>query len=239
MAHRPRVSCLMPTRGRAAWLPGAVAGFLRQEGVVDAELLVVSEDAPPAGLAALPRGGPVRWVACPPGLPLGSKRNLAVAEAAGDLLLHWDDDDLQAPDRLRRQLRALARPGVQVCGASRLWLRDLRDGSTWRYRYGDPQPWVAGATLAYTRAYARRHPFAALDVGEDNAFVAAALPGELLDLADAQLCLCSLHDGNTSPRRTTGPWWQRRAALPAYWQARLHEAAQAAAGPWADTVGLA
>jgi glycosyltransferase involved in cell wall biosynthesis len=215
------VSCLMPTRGRRTWLPGAVAGFLRQR-VAAAELLIVSEDDCPASLLRLsPR---LRHVPCPPGLPLGEKRNFACAAARGRFLVHWDDDDLQASERLHRQLRTLAAAGGGVTGSSRIHFRDTTSGRCWEYHYDAPHlPWVHGATLAYTRAYWRRHPFPAIPVGEDNLFVWAADPGELHDTRDAGLCLCSLHRRNTSPKETTDAWW-RPIPLPRRWRTLIRAA---------------
>ncbi len=212
------VSCLMPTHARRHWLPAAVAGFLRQP-VASAELVIVSEDGFPASLLRLsPR---LRHVACPPKLPLGEKRNLACAAARGRYLLHWDDDDLQASGRVIRQLRTLAAAGGGVTGSSRVHFRDTKSGRCWEYAYRASElPWVHGATLAYTRAYWRRHPFPAVSVGEDNLFVWSAAPGELQDTRDTGLCLCSLHRHNTSAKNTADAWW-RSIPLPRRWQALI------------------
>ena len=234
MAERPRISCLVPTVGRPGWLLSAVAQFLACR-VAGAELLIVSEDGLPAALAPWLDRSPVRHLACAAGLSLGAKRNLAADAARGEVLLHWDDDDLQGATRIRRQWRALQRPGVRLCGSSRLLFHDERDGAVWSYRYDDPQPWVAGATLAYRRELWRAQPFEDRSVGEDNRFVAAAAPGELLDLADDGLCLGSIHAGNTSPRDTSGGWWQRRHRLPVAWQRQRAAADQAAQRLRGDT----
>lgn len=208
------VSCLLPTRARRQWLPGAVVGFLRQR-VAAAELVILSEDGCPASLLRLsPR---LRHVACPAGLPLGEKRNLACAAARGRYLVHWDDDDLPSSGRVLRQLRTLAAIGCGLTGSSRVHFREAASGRCWEYEYGAPdRPWVHGATLAYTRAYWRRHPFPAVPFGEDNFFVWAAAPGELHDTRDAGLCLCSLHRHNTSAKDTTDAWW-RPIPLPRRW----------------------
>lgn len=216
------VSCLMPTRGRHQLLPRAVENFLAQS-VPGAELLIVSEDGVPAILATAFATGRVRHAPCRPGLALGAKRNFACAAARGDLLVHWDDDDLHAPDRLARQVAALRDTGAAVCGSGRVLFRETSTGRCWEYRYGGDRPWVYGATLAYTRDYWKRHPFEALDAGEDNRFVWAADAGEVLDLDDPGLCLCAVHPGNTSPKDTGSPWWHA-VELPPRWHGALAEA---------------
>jgi len=214
------ISCLMPTRGRHALLARAVAGFLAQDRD-DAELVIVSEDGVPGSIAEALAGGRVRHVACAAGLALGAKRNLAVEAAHGNWLLHWDDDDLYAPDRIARQIGAMRAAGAAVSGSGRVHFHEADGGRCWEYRYAGPRrPWVYGATLAFTRDYWRRHPFPAIGVGEDNDFVWAASAREVLDLDDPSLCLCSVHAGNTSPKNTRNAWWTP-IALPAIWHAAL------------------
>ncbi len=42
----------------------------------------------------------VRYLQLPQRASIGAKRNLACAEARGELIAHWDDDDWYAPARL-------------------------------------------------------------------------------------------------------------------------------------------
>ena len=218
MADEVAVSCLMPTRARHRWLPRAAGMFVRQR-VPGAELVIVSEDGCPASL--LCASTRIRHVVCPAGLSLGAKRNFACAAARGKILVHWDDDDLHAPSRLRRQLQTLAATQCQLTGSSRVHFLETKSGRCWEYRYGDARrPWVCGATLAYTRAYWRRHPFPEVPVGEDNLFVWAATGNELHDTRDASLCLCTIHPGNTSFKDTGDAWW-RPIALPRRWRRLL------------------
>ena len=202
------LSCLMPTRNRHALLPAAVANFLAQD-FSDAELLIVSEDGIPDSLHGALATGRVRHVPCPPGLSLGAKRNFACAQAKGELLAHWDDDDWYAPDRLRRQVEALsANPAAAMCGTNRVFFRELDGPGAWEYRYGGERPaWLCGTSLMFRRSFWLTHPFPDKSVGEDNDFVWSAHPSKVLDLDDPALCIASVHAGNTSRKDTGNAWW--------------------------------
>ena len=135
--------------------------------------------------------------------------------------MHWDDDDLHAPDRLIRQMAVLKAGKSQLTGSSRVHFLEESSGKCWEYRYGDRQrPWVYGATLAYKRDYWKRNPFANVTVGEDNIFVWAATAGELHDTDDPGLCLCVIHDRNTSSKKTDDEWWHP-IDLPLKWPGLL------------------
>jgi glycosyltransferase involved in cell wall biosynthesis len=91
-------SCLCLTYGRPALLEEAVESFLRQEGEVPRELIVVNDhpaqeivcDAPGVHVFNLPRRLKT----------LGEKRNLSVALSRYKNLLIWDDDDIYLPWRV-------------------------------------------------------------------------------------------------------------------------------------------
>src|SRR5262249_60747130 len=99
----------------------------------------------------------------------GAKRNLACAQAQGEIIAHWDDDDWYAPSRLRRQVEELLAAGADICGLDRVLFLDRAGRRAWEYVY--PQggaPWVCGATLCYRKSYWQRNPFPEIHVGEDT-----------------------------------------------------------------------
>jgi glycosyltransferase involved in cell wall biosynthesis len=102
-----RVSVVVPTRNRRALLAVALRGILGQRDV-ELEVIVVDEastDDTPQMLARLddPRLRVVRHQA-PHGV--SAARNRGTAEARGEWVAFTDDDDLWAPDKLARQVRA-------------------------------------------------------------------------------------------------------------------------------------
>jgi glycosyltransferase involved in cell wall biosynthesis len=86
----PLVSCIMPTRNRRHLVPQAIAYFLRQD-YPRTELIVVDDGDDPVAISCRP----TRVLPAPgPAHAAGAKRNLAVQASQGDLIAHWDDDDL-------------------------------------------------------------------------------------------------------------------------------------------------
>ncbi len=206
----------MPTADRPALVLQAVRYFLRQD-YPERELVIVDDGAEP--LAEQPAHPRIRYLRLSRRLSLGAKRNLACDAAAGELLAHWDDDDWQAPWRLRFQVARLAAEGAELCGLDRLFFYDPRAGRLWLYAHpARPWCWLAGGTLCYARAFWRRHPFAPIEVGEDGRFVLRAARRRVLALAETDFYVALIHPGNTSVKTPGGRCWQpqdgaRAAAL--------------------------
>jgi glycosyltransferase involved in cell wall biosynthesis len=198
----------MPTRNRREFVPLAIRYFLRQD-YSERELIVVDDGTDPVG-DLLPLDERIRYVLLPPRASVGAKRNLACELARGEIVVHWDDDDWQAPHRLSVQARALRESGADVCGIRRVPYFDRGSGEAWEYVYANAgAPWLAGSALAYRREFWRTHRSPDLDVGEDNAFLAAAGAGRLHALAGAAFHVGIIHRGNVSPKRALGPSWHR------------------------------
>lgn len=200
MTVGPRVSCVMPTRDRRRFVALAIACFLRQDP--GGELVILDDGEDP--VADLVPPGPIRYERLDRPVVLGTKRNLCNELAAGDVIVHWDDDDWQAPDRVTRQVAVLAATGADLCGTAEQIYYEPATDRAWRYRFPAGDRWVAGNTLCYTRDRWRRHSFPPVPTGEDNAFVAAGRP----PAAVAGLFHIGIvHAGNTYPKDTAGAFW--------------------------------
>jgi glycosyltransferase involved in cell wall biosynthesis len=203
---RPLVSCIMPTRDRRGWVPQAIGYFLRQD-FADAELVIV-DDGEPAVRDLVPDHPRIRYLRVDGRRTIGAKRNLACAEARGELIAHWDDDDWYPASRLRRQVEALRAAGAAMCGTSQLYFYQPSAGQAWRYAYAARgTPVLVGTSLLYRRQLWERSRFADIQVGEDVRFVRAAAAA-VHDLADPALCVATIHAGNTSPRNPDALYWR-------------------------------
>src|SRR6266849_4617889 len=110
----PRVSCIMPTYNRRAFVSRAIEYFLRQD--YEPRELIVIDDGDDPVKDLMPADARVRYFGLRDKTPLGAKRNLACEVASGSIVVHWDDDDWQAADRLSHQVDTLSRASVPICG---------------------------------------------------------------------------------------------------------------------------
>jgi beta-N-acetylhexosaminidase len=120
----PLVSCLMVSRGDVFPAHHAIACFLRQTHA-NRELVIVINGPGSTLVAAVAELGDARIRVielAPAPRTLGELRNIAVANARGEYVCSWDDDDLHAPERIAVQLNALLTHAAAGCVLSRLTL---------------------------------------------------------------------------------------------------------------------
>ena len=207
----PLASCIMPTANRRMFVSHAIAQFLAQDYPA-CELVILDDGQDPVG-DLVPAHPAVRYIRAAPFASLGRKRNAACEAARGRIILHWDDDDWYAPQRVRTQVEALLANDADLCGVDRVFFLDPRGPEGWEYVYPrGGMPWVAGATMCYSRDFWRANPFADVTVGEDNLFAAAARPQRLHVLSDNRFFVALVHAANTSPKQVRDPRWQPRDA---------------------------
>ncbi len=205
MSALPLISCIMPTANRRDFVPGAIQWFQRQD--YPEKELVILDDGEDAVGDLIPDDPRVRYLREPQRRVLGAKRNALCEAARGELIVHWDDDDWHAPNRLSLQVAALRES--DVCGSNHLLFYGPASGRAWEYRYPAGQrTWVCGSTLAYRRAFWERHRFAPVRQGEDAYFVWSR-PAPRLEVLDAiGYHVGMIHGRNASPKRVQGHWWR-------------------------------
>jgi glycosyltransferase involved in cell wall biosynthesis len=202
----PLVSCIMPTANRRAYVPQAVAAFLRQD-YGPRELVILDDGADPVE-DLVPSDERIVYVRAPCGRTLGAKRNEACRLAKGQVIVHWDDDDWHAPWRVSYQVGRLLATGADMCGLERLWFYDPGQRRAWQYRYpGGRSRWLAGGTFCYRRAVWERHHFGDVTVGEDTRFVREATFARLLPLDRDDFYVARVHAANTCRKHTGGSSW--------------------------------
>ena len=201
MIDLPLISCIMPTAARPDFAARAVARFFRQTWPYK-ELLIL-DDATRLSFI-YPPPGCVYWRSITQ--TLGAKRNELCARAAGDVICHWDDDDISGDDRLSHQIAVMMQNNASIIGYNPMLFMDESAG-WWRYHSIAPG-YVLGTSLMYRKDVWSAAPFKAdQHIGEDGAFLTGkagvvGVPGDLHLVA-------TIHCGNSSPREIRPPLWTR------------------------------
>jgi glycosyltransferase involved in cell wall biosynthesis len=196
----------MPTCDRRRFAARAIEYFRRQDHR-RSELLILDDGGDPIE-DLVPRDRRIRYVRLERRMILGAKRNHGCELARGEIVLHWDDDDWQAPDRISAQLTELRRRDAELVGVDRELFVDPRARRAWIYsRPPGPRPWLAGTSLAYRKDFWERNRFPEVAVGEDTRFVWAAAGARLASLDDYRLVVGIIHAGNANPKRTASAGW--------------------------------
>ncbi len=194
------MTCLCLTRNRPEWLPKAVESF-RLQTYPHRELLILADGQDVRHL--LPDDPRIRLIQLAGRPEIGPKRNYGCERAVGDVIAHWDDDDYSAPGRLADQVERLLESGKAVTGFHSM---RFTDGIRW-WQYEGTRNYALGTSLCYQRIWWEAHPFSAVQVGEDNQFVAEAhAAGELITANAGVLMYATNHAGNTSPRKLGDNW---------------------------------
>ncbi|HET8796053.1 MAG TPA: glycosyltransferase family 2 protein, partial [Thermoanaerobaculia bacterium] len=177
-ASHPLVSCIMPTYDRRRFIPLALERF-REQSYPNRELIIVDDGGD--AVKDLVRFEPgVRYVRLTRRTSIGAKRNLACAEARGEIVAHWDDDDWYSRDRLARQTAPILRGEADLTGLENRFVLQVPAGRFWttsRHLHrsmfvGD----VHGGTLVFRRSLwtsGLRYP--EIDLAEDAAFLRSAV----------------------------------------------------------------
>ena len=118
----PTVSIMIPTNGRPEFLPRALAGIHAQDFPMEnIKEVIIVDDSPVdlrspvlhPGLQSYAHENttgislPVSYIALDSQASVGSKRNMAAQQSTGDVIVHWDDDDIYGAQRLKVQLRPI------------------------------------------------------------------------------------------------------------------------------------
>ena len=96
----PLVSCIMPTYNRQTYMFNSIKYFLNQD-YPNKELIIVDDS--PIDLK-LKLNSNIKYLHYSKRYTVGKKRNIAVSNAKGSIIMFWDDDDIYAHDRINVQV---------------------------------------------------------------------------------------------------------------------------------------
>jgi len=194
----PLVSAIMPTRARPQFAREAIGLFLAQTWP-NKQLVIVDDFVAPS-FDVIPSGLGILYLVERGKQTIGAKRNRACAEASGEIICHWDDDDHSEPGRIANQVETLLAGSFDMTGYSEMVFRN----GTRQWRYKGTNGYMLGTSLMYRKDYWRRHPFHDVNVGEDLIFQAGA---KSVAVPAGEFMWARTHQGNTSPRAMNDKRW--------------------------------
>jgi glycosyltransferase involved in cell wall biosynthesis len=175
---QPLLSCIMPTYNRRPFIPLALQRF-REQSYPNRELIIVDDGSDAIG-DLVTHEPAVRYIRLERRTTIGGKRNVACAEARGELIAHWDDDDWYSRDRLTRQAAPILRGEADVTGLENRFVLQMPLGRFWTTNRQLHRSMfvcdVHGGTLVFRRSIwtaGVRYP--EINLAEDAAFVRDAV----------------------------------------------------------------
>lgn len=161
------VSCIMATRDRREFIPEALRCFSRQT-YQESELIVIDDGKNSVGdlCHGIPR---VTHIQLYKPATTGTKLNIGIQRARGDILQKIDDDDYYHPDFLKLAMERLpSRPSVRTLVAWDCFLVLLAGEMQLRH---SGHGWEAGGTFCFHRKLWELKPFRDVAKNEDYWFV--------------------------------------------------------------------
>ena len=119
----------------------------------------------------------VRLLVMPRHVTIGEKRTAAAAAARGEVVVHWDDDDLHAPNRLSEQLAPIARGEADISALELAYVVALPALDVYASSLPDDAKVVQWSSLAYRASLGRIFTFANVSLAEDIDFADRVVRG--------------------------------------------------------------
>lgn len=187
-------------------MPYAISYFLQQD--YEPKELVIVDDGTDAVEDLVPVDSRIRYIRIKKTMTLGEKRNFCIRQCMGKLIMHWDDDDWMAPNRISYQVTELEKNMAEVCGLQKMFYYEITTGECWLYQYPQhAKPWLAGNSLLYTLEFWKRSPFPNRQVASDTQFIFSRNLTRFVALADHHFYVATVHAKNTSPKQTKSTLW--------------------------------
>lgn len=138
---------------------------------------------------------------------IGEKRNRLCERATGEIIIHFDSDDLFKSDWITKSVEGLIESKSDITGLSEVNFYDEENHQGWKYDYYQfktPHPasngMAVGGTLCYWKKFWETKKFRDIQLCEDQLFV-TAFGKERFTLCTHDYVdgfLGSIHSGNTS-----------------------------------------
>jgi glycosyltransferase involved in cell wall biosynthesis len=217
-----KISVICPTYNRHHRHANLYTAFNHQINI-EAELLILDDSPTPSPFFLTLSDPRVNYQHLSKRMTIGSKRNLLIEKASGEIIAHFDDDDFYAPSYLFEMNRQRGQADFITLSKWLAWRE--RDGSLWEWDteiimdnhfmvegdvpatllehfktlpkdykiFNDETLWGYGFSYVYRKALWQAHPFADKNHGEDYDFVHQARLKKFMVLHTSVLSHLALH----------------------------------------------
>ena len=111
--QNPKVSIITGTWNREAFLP-AILACVQWQDYENIEWLVLDDSDEPSETLKNCPWDKLKYIYSKERVTLGQKRNLLIAQATGDIIVNFDDDDYYGPSYVRNRVEALVNSGHKL-----------------------------------------------------------------------------------------------------------------------------
>jgi glycosyltransferase involved in cell wall biosynthesis len=193
----------MPTANRRQFIPQAIDSFLSQTW--ENKELVILDDGEDLVADLVPEDERVRYAVAAGKMNIPAKRNMINGLANGAVIMHWDDDDWSAPERMGQQVKQLETSGKQMVGYHSLGFWDVESERAYWYQ-GSEHVYACGTSMCYWKTFWELNQFdESIDLSSDNWFSRAArIRNELWTCSAEKMMVARVHPGTSNPKQLKG-----------------------------------
>lgn len=190
----PLVSCIMPTKDRRDFIPAAIQVWSMQ--TYEPRELIILADEPKDLLPEMAQDERVVERILNEPMTLGAKRNRCIELAAGDIIIHFDDDDWSKRERIAQQVEYLLAGNKGAVGYMDLVFWDTRENKA-KFWQSEVPGYVCGTSLCYYRDFGLDHPFPNIQISSDTRLV-NSIRHEIGAAHSFGNIVARIHAGNTN-----------------------------------------
>jgi glycosyltransferase involved in cell wall biosynthesis len=131
--NQKKVSIVTPTWNREAFLP-SIHACVRRQSYENFEWLVLDDSEKPSEELSTSPWNKLRYIHSAERLSIGEKRNRLIAEASGDIIVNFDDDDFYGPAYVTDRIAGLEASGHKLSLMSGFFAFHLNTGHFGYYK---------------------------------------------------------------------------------------------------------
>jgi len=195
------VSILTPTYNRRFFIPQYLKNIYRQNYLGDFEILIADDGSEPIE-DLLSKDKRIRYFKFEDRKTLGFKRNFLAAQAKGQILIHFDDDDYYPPNRISNAVQMLSKSEYLIAGSSMMYLYNAFTNKINISGPFGPNHATAG-TFAYKRGYLDKCAFDDEKLAQEEPGFTNGFAEPMVQLDPKSTILVMQHQFNTWDKKNT------------------------------------